>query len=80
MFFIILLIYYIVSVIGAFIIFNYAYYTVEKDYYKDASFYEIMDVNVYLKITVLSFFSGWFYFPYTIIQLIIEKVNDIIKK
>lgn len=76
MFFIILLIYYIVSVIGTFIIFNYAYYTEEKDVYKDASFFEIMDVDVYLKITVLSFFSGWFYFPYTIIQLIIEKINN----
>lgn len=76
MVFIILLFYYIISVIGAFIIFNYAYYTVEKDYHKDASFFEIMDVDVYLKITVLSFFSGWFYLPYTIIQLIIEKINE----
>lgn len=75
MFFIILL-YYIISVIGTFIIFNYAYYTEEKDVYRDASFFEIMDVDVYLKISVLSFFSGWFYLPYTIIQLIIEKINE----
>jgi hypothetical protein len=76
MFFIILLIYYIVSVIGAFIIFNYAHYIGEKDVYGDVSFFEIIDVDVYLKITVISFFSGWFYLPYTIIQLIIEKINE----
>jgi hypothetical protein len=48
----------------------------EKDVYGDVSFFEIIDVDVYLKITVISFFSGWFYFPYTIIQLIIEKINE----
>jgi hypothetical protein len=48
----------------------------EKDVYGDVSFFEIIDVDVYLKITVISFFSGWFYLPYTIIQLIIEKINE----
>jgi hypothetical protein len=76
MFFIILLFYYIISVIGTFFIFNYALYKEEKYWHKDVSLFDILDVEVYSKITMISFFSGWFYFPYTIIQLIIEKINE----
>jgi hypothetical protein len=79
-YYIFLILYYIISVIVSFIIFNYVHYKEEKYWHKDKSFFEIIDFDVFLKITIISFFSGWFYFPYTLIQLIIEKINQIIKK
>lgn len=72
-----LLLYYIISVIGTFILLSYIIYKEykeEKRWNMNISIYDI-DIHIIGMILALSVIPGVFLFPYMIIRLIIEKIK-----
>jgi hypothetical protein len=69
-----LLFYYIISVIGTFILLCYILYKEEKYWDESVSIYDI-DISIIGILVALSVFFGFLLFPYIIIRFIIEKIK-----
>lgn len=67
-----LLFYYIISVIGTFILLCYILYKEEKYLNKAVSIY---DIDISINEIALSIIFGFLLFPYMIIRFIIEKIK-----